>query len=370
VAVDAKIDLSTLFEAAPQGILAVASDGRILLVNRLTEEMFGYDRSELVGQPLEMLLPERYRGAHAVHRSAYFSAPRVRSMGGGMILAGRRKDGTEFPLEIGLSSAETTHGVLAIGFLVDVTKYQRAADALSHFNTELQRSNAELEQFASVASHDLQEPLRMITSYLKLLDTRYAGRLDAQAQEFLAYAVDGATRMRALIEALLSFSRAGSIHSDFQPLPAATVFEQAIENLRAAIAETHAEITCDPLPEIVADASLLVQVFQNLIANGIKFHNGGVPRIHVSAVQQDQQWVFSVHDNGIGIEPRHASRIFRIFERLQSSERYPGTGIGLAIAQKIVERHGGRIWFESQAGNGSTFYFSIPRAASTLTAGA
>jgi PAS domain S-box-containing protein len=370
VTVDAKIDLSTLFEAAPQGILALASDGRILLVNRRTEEMFGYSRSAMVGQPLEILLPERCRSAHAAHRSAYFAAPRARSMRAGMVLAGRRKDGTEFPVEIGLSSAETTYGVLALGFVVDLTEYQRAADELSHLNAELQRSNAELEQFASIASHDLQEPLRMIMIYLKLLDTRYSGRLDAQAQEFIAYAVDGAARMRALIEALLSFSRAGSIHSDFQPLPAGAIFEQALDNLRAAIAESHARITCDPLPEIVADANLLIQVFQNLIANGIKFHNGGAPRIHVSAAQQDRQWVFSVRDNGIGIEPRHASRIFRIFERLQSAEQYPGTGMGLAIAQKIVERHGGRIWFESQTGNGSTFYFSIPRSATTLAAGA
>jgi light-regulated signal transduction histidine kinase (bacteriophytochrome) len=253
--------------------------------------------------------------------------------------------------------------VIAIGFVSDVTDRKRVRDELAHANAELRRSNNDLEQFAYMASHDLQEPLRVVTSYLRLLKRRYHGQLDAEAHEFIDFAVDAATRMKGLIQELLSFSRAGTQSTDIQNVEAGTLVQRAVDNLKAAIEERSAGVTWDhPLPEVAADAGSLVQVLQNLIANGIKFQKDGVPRVHVSVAGQGPEWVFSVRDNGFGIEPRQFARIFRIFERLNASDQYPGTGLGLAISQKIVERHGGRIWFDSKPGEGSTFSFSIPRA--------
>jgi PAS domain S-box-containing protein len=363
--------LRSYLEAASQGILAVSSDGLVQLVNRRTEEMFGYERSELIGQPLEILLPRRYHSRHVGLRTGYFAEPRLRAMGAGVDLAGRRKDGTEFPVEIGLSPVQTEEGQMALGLISDITERKRAADELSRVNEELRGSNDQLEQFAHVASHDLQEPLRMVTSYLELLERRYRGQLDSEAQEFIHYAVDGATRMKISIQDLLSFSRVGTAVLKSGAVQAQAILDDALADLKVAIEQSHAEVTADPLPEIVADAGMLARVFQNLIGNAIKFQKKDTPRVHVSAQRAGAEWVFSVRDNGIGIEPRHAMRVFRIFERLHSADQYPGTGIGLAISQRIVERHGGKIWLESQLGTGTTFFFSVPdRAALKAQAGA
>jgi len=352
--------LRSYLEAASQGILTVSSDGLIQMVNRRTEEMFGYDRTALIGQPLGILLPERFRGSHVGLRAEYFAHPRVRPMGARSDLAGRRKDGSEFPVEIGLSYIETEQGRLALALISDITERKRAADEVSRVNDELRGSNAQLEQFAYVASHDLQEPLRMVSSYLELLERRYRDQLDSQAQEFIHYAVDGARRMKGLIQDLLSFSRAGTTALKSRTVQAQAILEDVLANLMVAVEQGHAEVTADPLPEIVADPGLLAPVFQNLIANAIKFQTNGTPRVHVSAQRGGAGWIFSVRDNGIGIEPQHATRVFGIFERLHPSDRYPGTGVGLAIAQRIVERHGGKIWFESELGIGTTFFFTVP----------
>ncbi len=353
--------LRSLIEAAPQGIIGISAKGRISLVNRGTEQMFGYSRAELMGKELEILLPQRYRSSHVTYRDGYFDEPRVRAMGVGMDLAGRRKDGTEFPIEIGLSYVDTPDGRLAFGMVNDISERKKAADDLARVNLELRRSNIEIEQFAHVASHDLQEPLRMITSYLQLIERRYRDRLDEDGLEFIGFAVDGAKRMKALIKDLLEFSRAGAGAGNFQQVPASTLLQDALDNLKTAIDESGAQITADPLPAIVAEPILLTQVFQNLIANAIKFHPQDTsPSVHVSAQRAATEWVFSVQDKGVGIESRHFDRIFRIFERLHTTVEYSGSGIGLAITRKIVERHGGKIWVESQSGTGSTFHFSIP----------
>jgi light-regulated signal transduction histidine kinase (bacteriophytochrome)/CheY-like chemotaxis protein len=229
-----------------------------------------------------------------------------------------------------------------------------------HQRQELARSNAELEQFAYVASHDLQEPLRMVASYVQLLERRYQDQLDQNARDFIAYAVDGTVRMQELIQALLSYSRIGTRAKEFHLTDCNSTLDRALENLRLAIAETEAVVTHDPLPELMADSIQLTQLFQNLLSNAIKFRSDRPPAIHISAVQKEESWLFSVQDNGIGMETRHSDRIFAIFQRLHSRTKYPGSGIGLAISKKIVERHGGQIWVESTPGEGTTFYFTIP----------
>ena len=226
---------------------------------------------------------------------------------------------------------------------------------------QLARARVDLEQFVCTASHDLQEPLRMISSYLQLLDRRYSDRLDADGRDFIRYAVEGAARMKNLLEDLLRVARAGTQAAEFRPARAGRLLEFATDNLRNAITQSGALITSDPLPSVIVDSGLIAQVFQNLIANAIKFHAPGVtPRIHISAECQGSQWIFSVADNGIGIEARHQERIFQPFERLHTPEEYPGSGVGLAITRKILERHGGRVWIESTLGGGSTFLFSLP----------
>ncbi len=225
---------------------------------------------------------------------------------------------------------------------------------------ELARSNSELEQFAYVASHDLQEPLRMVASYMQLLERRYKGKLDQDADEFIGYAVDGAGRMQRLINDLLGYSRLGTHGQAFTSISSQAALDQALDNLGVSLQESQAKVTHDPLPEVKGDQAQLVQLFQNLVGNAVKFHARKAPRVHVSAVPNDKEWVFSVRDNGIGIDPQYAERIFIIFQRLHDRSQYTGTGIGLAICKKIVQRHGGRIWVESEPGKGATFYFTLP----------
>lgn len=236
----------------------------------------------------------------------------------------------------------------------------RARAETEQAHDDLARSNAELEQFAYVASHDLQEPLRMVASYVELLERRYKGRLDVDADEFIGYAVEGARRMQRLILDLLSYSRVGSRVQPFVPTDSEAVFCDVVANLSALIEESDAEVTHDPLPTVIADAPQLAQLLQNLIANAIKFRSAQFPHVHVSVEHAADEWVFAVRDNGIGIAPEYFDRIFEVFERLHASSEYEGTGIGLAICKRIVERHGGRIWLESEVGKGSTFYFTIP----------
>ncbi len=252
----------------------------------------------------------------------------------------------------------------------DVTRRKLAQAALREAHDELERkahelarSNEELQQFAYVASHDLQEPLRMISSYTQLLERRYRDKLDADANEFMDFIVDGAARMKQLIEDLLAYSRVGTRGRAFQAADSKAVLAKAVANLWGAVESSGARITHDALPAVVADPSQLVQLFQNLIGNAIKFRGQHAPAVHVSAEQTDEGWKFSVKDEGIGIDPQYFERIFLMFQRLHSKAEYPGTGIGLAICKKIVDRHGGRIWVESQPGKGSAFFFTLPNKA-------
>jgi light-regulated signal transduction histidine kinase (bacteriophytochrome) len=257
-----------------------------------------------------------------------------------------------------LSIQPIPEGVFVLS--LDITDRKQAENELRQTATELARSNAELEQFAYIASHDLQEPLRAVAGPIQLLQQRYAGQLDARAGEFIQHAVEGAGRMQTLINDLLTFSRLGPRGQPFQPTGCAEVLAAVLANLAVAIRESGAVITHDPLPIVTADRTQLIQLFQNLIANAIKFHADDPPAIHIGVEQKTGEWLFAVADNGIGIEAQYFERIFVIFQRLHTRREYTGTGIGLAICKKIVERHGGRIWLESEPGQGSTFYFTLP----------
>jgi len=244
---------------------------------------------------------------------------------------------------------------------VEKNKLEESETKLKETAVDLNRSNAELEQFAYIASHDLQEPLRMVTSYVQLLAQRYRGKLGTDADEFIGFAVEGALRMRTLISDLLEYSRVGTRGIPFVPTDCRVILGWALTNLKMAIEESHSQVEIGELPEITADASQMLQLFQNLVANAIKFRKKeGIPQVRIAAREETGEWLFSVSDNGIGFEAKYAERIFGIFQRLHGREEYPGSGIGLAVCKKIVERHGGRIWAESEAGKGSVFYFTIP----------
>ena len=243
----------------------------------------------------------------------------------------------------------------------DITERKRADAALVRKSEDLARSNADLVQFAYVASHDLQEPLRTITRFVQLLEKRYQGKLDSDADEFIGFIVGGTKRMQQLINDLLTYSRVNTRRAPLSPMKIEDALHSALQNLRYVLDESRGSVTFEEMPSIVADEQQMTQLFQNLIGNALKFQVEEAPRVEISAALKGNEWVFSVRDNGIGIDPKYKDRIFEIFQRLHTREEYPGTGIGLAIAKKIVERHAGRIWVESEPGKGSTFYFTIPR---------
>jgi PAS domain S-box-containing protein len=363
-----------LLEAAPDGMVVVNQGGEIVLLNLQAEKQFGYRRDELVGKHVKSIIPEGFAERLVADALRSVEEALAQQIGTGIELTGRRKDGSDFPLEIMLSPLQSAEGILVTAAIRDITERKQAEaalakrtrelmdseEALKQKAQELSRSNAELQQFAYAASHDLQEPLRTMASFAQLLQRRYQGKLDASADDFIHFIVDGATRMQGLIQDLLAYSRVGSRGKDFVPTDCTAVFDQAVANLQAAIKESAAVVTRDPLPTIPCDGEQLIHVFQNLIGHSIKFRDSAAPQVHVAAEKRPSDWVFSVQDNGIGIDPQYAKQIFEVFQRLHNRTEYAGSGIGLAIAKKIVERHGGHIWVDSQPLQGATFFFSLP----------
>jgi PAS domain S-box-containing protein len=356
-----EVRFRALLESAPDAMIIVNSGGIIELINAETERLFRYPREELIGQSLGLLIPEHLRGTHQLHREEYFRDPRPRQMGAGLDLWAHRKDGSLFPVEISLSPLEGPDGVSVTAAIRDTTERRQAAKLLAEKVAELRHTNEELQQFAHIASHDLQEPLRMVASFTQLLANRYQGKLDADADEFIAYAVDGTKRMKELIEDLLMYSRTGKSLAPPSEFRSEDALQAALRNLRTTIDESGAVVDHGEMPTITSVHSQVVQLFQNIVGNAIKYHCSKAPAIHVSAETTEQEWIFSVADNGIGIDPQYFERIFVIFQRLHGRDEYEGTGIGLAICKRILQQQGGRIWLESEPGKGSTFYFALPR---------
>lgn len=351
-----------LLEAAPDAMVVVDQAGEIVLLNLQAEKQFGYRRNELLGQKVTNIIPEGFAERLVADGLRSAEEALAQQIGMGIELTALRNDGSEFPIELMLSPLSGADGILVTAAIRDITARKSAEARLLQNVAELNRSNEELGQFAYIASHDLQEPLRMVASYTRLLSRRYKGQLDAQANEFIDFAEDGANRMQRLIQDLLAYSRIGSRGEERRELESEVALCHALMNLRGAIEESGAVVTYGPLPIISGDETQLIQLFQNLIGNAIKYQGPGVPLIHVSAVSEGGKWVFSVDDNGLGIDDQYFEKIFGMFQRLHRRDEFEGTGIGLAICKKIVERHGGLISVESRPGQGSTFRFDLAAA--------
>ncbi len=340
-----------------EAFYVITPEGTLLDHNHEFNRIFGFDPEEnLVG----IQLPDFWQNPE--DRQSYLQAFTKDRVIRNYIIDAKKKNGEKIVVRASARLVENEQGntIRIEGTFMDVTREKIVEKTLKKYTRELERSNRELEDFAYVASHDLQEPLRMVSSYTQLLARRYQGQLDQDADEFIHYAVDGANRMQQLIEALLSYSRISTKGQQFQPTNLQTVLGQVHSNLKMMIEETNALITKGDLPTVLADENQMVQLFQNLIGNAIKYHGSNTPAIHISAERKGNGWMISVSDNGIGIDPKYNKRIFTIFEQLHKKGEYAGTGIGLAICKRIVERHGGRIWVKSRPDKGSTFHFTLP----------
>jgi len=343
-------------ESSINAIAMIDLNRKITFVNRSFLQMWSYsDAKEVAGRSIAQFCEDSGKliaGLDALGESGSWIGE----------LVARRKDGSTFDAQLSLSTVVDESGeiIRTLVSVVEITERKEIQRELERYAGELARSNEELEQFAYIASHDLQEPLRMVSSYVQLLERRYRNKLDSSGKEFIDFAVDGAKRMQKLINDLLAFSRIGTRGKELRHTDSSIVLAEVMTNLEPAIEESGAKITHTAMPTVMADVSQLVQLLQNLISNAIKFRKIDPPDIYISAERQTDKWLFCVQDNGIGIEPQYAEQIFQIFEQLHSRAEYPGTGVGLAICKKIVERHGGQIWVESELGKGSKFYFTMP----------
>jgi len=367
----------SLLEAAPDAMIISSEDGRISLVNSQVEVMFGFGREELIGGNIRQLVPDWSAAAPFSPDPHAFSAMGPSSP---RELWAVRKNKQRYPVEISLSPLQTEEGLLLTSAIRDITERKKADEAIRELNTTLEQrvaertqellhsnealrqSNDDLNQFAYAASHDLQEPLRMVALYSQMLQRKYASATDSETDQYVGFIVGGAKRMEMLLKDLLTYSQTGADVGPAQPVDFEPVMRKVLLNLQASIEQNGASISWDSLPTVQAHEVRLVQLLQNIIGNAIKYRSEHPPKIRISAGRRETDWLFSIEDNGIGIEPEYAPQIFGIFKRLHG-QNYPGTGIGLAICQRIVERYGGRIWVESKPGEGSRFYFTLPPVA-------
>jgi len=346
-----------LYDIAPVGYCTLSAKEVILEANCTAATLLGVARNALTKQPMTRYIVTEDLAGYYRHRKLLLETGEPQTCE----LRIRRLDGTQFWAQLQATVAQDTEDTpVSFVTLHDISERRQIEEALRNATTELVRSNEELEQFVYVASHDLLEPLRAVSGYISLLEEHLHDQLDAEALHLLNGAIDGAKRMQLLITDLLALSHVGSQGKAFVTIDIGAVLEQVKRSLCVSIQESGVRITHDPLPRLSADAGQLVELFQNLINNAIKFRGDDTPAVHIGVQRQQDQWCFAVHDNGIGIEPQYYQRIFLIFQRLHTRTQYPGTGIGLAICKKIVERHGGTMWIDSSPGDGSTFFFTIP----------
>jgi len=363
-----------LLEAAPDAMVVVNQWGEIVLVNVQAEKQFGYRRDELLGQQVKSIIPWGFAERLISDATRSTAEALAQQIGTGIELSGLRKDGAEFPIEIMLSPLESPEGILVTAAIRNISARKKSEEdnaelerrveertkELAVANQVLEHSNLELKQFAYVASHDLQSPLRSISGFVQLLRLEYQGKLDQQAEDWIRRTVQSIEQMQTLIRDLLAYSRVDVRSRPFTRIPFLEVVSDALSLLDTSIHDAGAQVTWDTLPVIVGDRSQLVQLVQNLIGNGLTYRGVNTPHLHISAERTQKEWIFSVRDNGIGIDSKYHEQIFEIFKRLHDQREYPGTGIGLAVCRRVVNRHGGKIWVESQPGLGSTFRFTIP----------
>jgi len=349
---------AAVVESSDDAIVTKTLDGVITSWNGAAERLFGYSAPEAIGKTIDIIVPDELRSEVRVildrisrdERIDHHDTVRISK-------AGRRID---VSLSVSPVKSPTGEIIGAAKVARDITATKRYQQELVTRSAELLRSNADLEQFAYVACHDLLEPLRMVSAYTQLLAEHYEGNLDEKARQYIKYALDGSRRMRELIKDLLAYSRVDSEGKTPGPILSEIVVKNVLDGLKLAIEESRAEIVCGNLPSVHADQVQLAQVFHNLVGNALKFRGERTPQIRIGAEQRKGMLTFSVEDNGIGIEKQYADLVFQMFKRLHERDRYAGSGIGLAITKKIVERHGGRIWFDSEPEKGSSFHFTWP----------
>jgi PAS domain S-box-containing protein len=356
---ESRAKYSDLYDFAPVGYFTFNKDGLTLEANLTAAKELGVERAFIINKPFRAYIVAEDREIFDQHlRDVLTSEDRKTCE-----LRLKRKNRIEFYAHLESIAVSDSRGAYVCRTsCIEITSRKKVEKEMKHLSDELKRSNEDLTRFASAAAHDLQEPLRGIEGFIKLLEKRYKGKLDEKADEFIDYLVDDVMRMQQLIKDLLEYSRVSAKGKVFITVNCSVVIEQALSNLRSAIDESGAVVTYDLLPTVMGDDAQLIRLFQNLIGNAIKFRSIEPLKIHLSAKREGNEWIFSVRDTGIGIDPKHAERIFIIFQRLCTRQEYPGTGIGLAICKRIVERHGGRIWVESNLGKGATFYFTIPES--------
>lgn len=359
-----------LFDNAPDAMIQVDPRGHITRANRRAEQLFGWERDELTGQRLEQLLPQRFHARHVRHFAAYFTTPRTHAMGAGLELYGRRKDDTEFPVDLVLSPLETDEGPEALAVIRDITERKRADARIRELNRDLQLQNArlevankELESFSYSVSHDLRAPLRHIDGFAALLAKHAGTSLDEKATRYLTVISDSARRMGRLVDDLLKFSRMGRAEMDVSTVDHNELVAGVVRDI-SLNREKSIDWKIEPLPAVRADAAMLRQVWANLIENAVKYSSRNPrPHIEIGSVPQGinaSEHVFYVRDNGVGFDMKYAAKLFGVFQRLHADTEFQGTGIGLANVRRIVTRHGGRTWAQSSAGQGATFFFSLP----------